>query len=395
MSEKIVNSPLLSQNSPLDAHARQVIQKVYDDEWAKAQELPTDDPLDPKRRRRVEYTWDEMMGQEACIRATLEEEKQAISEAAAHFGRLDLQRVYMTGCGDSVAVMIAVRSLFEQVLGIPCEPLQALDFTYYYHRPVDEHCMLITLSSSGATTRTVEAMLLGRALGAHTLALSNTPASPLMVESHRGLIIHAQRKGWPTQSSTAAMAILVQLLLEMARVKGIRTERISQLQRSFTEIPAQMTSTLKALNESILDVAKKECAKKVYLYTGGGPLYAGALFGAAKVKECSPDHGIAIPLEEFHHYNSQKAGDPLFLLAADGPCVPRALDTLHEGKRWGGSVYSVVDQGSAQLFKDSDAVLPIPVVAEVFSAFLYTLPVQLFAYHVAMQKFRAAEQEKR
>jgi glucosamine--fructose-6-phosphate aminotransferase (isomerizing) len=205
------------------------------------------------------------------------------------------------------------------------------------------------------------------------------------------LIIHAERKGWPTQSSTAAMAILVQLVFEMARVRGVKESIISPLESSFKEVPALMTATLASLNEGVLQVAKKESLKTVYLYAGGGPTYASALFGAAKVKECSPNHGIAIPLEEYHHYNSQKAGDPLFLLAPAGPSVPRALDTLHEGKRWGGLVYSVVDESVAKLFEHSDVVFGLTNIPEVFSAFIYSLPVQLFAYHVAMEKFHLAE----
>jgi glucosamine--fructose-6-phosphate aminotransferase (isomerizing) len=115
------------------------------------------------------------------------------------------------------------------------------------------------------------------------------------------------------------------------------------------------------------------------------------MFGAAKVKECSPDHGIAIPLEEYHHYNSQKAGDPLFLIAPQGLGVPRALDTLHEGKRWGGQVYSIVSELDAPQFKSSDQVIPLVKVPELLSTFVYTIPVQLFAYHVAMEKFHLAE----
>ncbi len=392
MPDKIYNTPLLAPDSPLDAHSREVIQKVYDDEWAKAQDLPTDDPLDPKRRKRVELTWEEMWSQPTAIRDTLEREKGAIAEAADHFARLKVDRIYMTGCGDSVAAMIAVRSLYEQLLGIPCEPIQALDFTYYNYRPVNERTLVITLSSSGATTRTVEAMMLSRALGAHTLALSNTPGSPLMVESDRGLMIHAERKGWPTQSSTAAMAILVKLLFEMARTRNGPDAGLDVLETAFEKIPDGMASTLKAVNEGIKEIAEREANRKVYLYSGGGPALASAMFGAAKVKECSPEHGICIPLEEFHHYNSQKAGDPLFLIAPHGPGVPRALDTLHEGKRWGGQVYSLVAESDAGLFGDSDRVFGLQDVPEVFSAFLFTLPVQLFAYHVAMAKFYRAEQ---
>jgi glutamine---fructose-6-phosphate transaminase (isomerizing) len=391
LSETTYNSPLLAPDSPLDLHSRQVIQKVYDEEWAKSQELPTDDPLDPKRRKRVELTWDEMWSQPQAITTTLESERQAIHEAAAYFAALDLERVYMTGCGDSIATMIAVRNLFESLLGIPCEPIQALDFTYYYHRPINPKTLVITLSSSGATTRTVEAMMLGRALGGHTLALSNTPGSPLMVESDRGLTIHAQRKGWPTQSSTAAMAILVQLCLEMARRKGVSAGLLDPLEMAFRQVPNQIHSTLEMTNAGIFSVAEIEAERKIYLYSGGGPAYASALFGAAKVRECSPDHSLAIPLEEFHHYNSQKVGDPLFLIAPHGSSVPRALDTLHEGKRWGGQVYSVVSEEDASLFGSSDRVFTLPDIHEMLAAFQYTVPVQLFAYHVAMEKFRRAE----
>jgi glucosamine--fructose-6-phosphate aminotransferase (isomerizing) len=234
-------------------------------------------------------------------------------------------------------------------------------------------------------------MMIARARGSHTLALSNTPGSPLMVESDLGLTIHAERKGWPTQSSTAAMAILVQLLIEMARIKGISKATIDPLAAAFHRMPGHLSEVLRTVNDGMRIVAEREAERRVYLYTGGGPAYACALFGAAKVKECSPDHGIAIPLEEFHHYNSQKAGDPLFLIAPHGSSVPRALDTLHEGKRWGGQVYSVVSEHDVELFAGSDMVFPLVEIPESLSAFLYTLPVQLFAYHVAMAKFHRAE----
>lgn len=392
MSERIYNSPLLLPDSPLDDHSREVIQKIYDAEWAKSQELPTDDPLDPKRRRRVELTWVEMWSQPEAITTTLDKEKSAISEAAGFLARLDLEHVYLTGCGDSIASMIAVRALYEQLLGIPCEPVQALDFTYYYYRPVNKKTLVITLSSSGATTRTVEAMLLARALGATTLTLSNTAGSPLMVESDRGLTIHAERKGWPTQSSTAAMAIMVQLVLELARLRGASEHLLDPFEIAFQKIPEQIKNTLSGVHEEIKSIAQKEADRKIYLYCGGGPAYASALFGAAKIKECSPDHGLAIPLEEYHHYNSQKAGDPLFLIAPHGSGIPRAMDTLHEGKRWGGQVYSLVTDCDVHRFSQSDRVFALPELPEPLSAFIYTLPVQLFAYHAAMAKFHHAEQ---
>jgi glucosamine--fructose-6-phosphate aminotransferase (isomerizing) len=385
------DTPLLGPDSNLDEHSKQVIQEVYDKEQARALELPTDDPLDPKRRRRVEYTWDEICTQPEAIHETIVKEREAIRETARYFCSRPFDRIFMTGCGDSIASMIAVRYLYEDLFDVPCEPVQALDFTYYYHRPVNERSLVITLSSSGATTRTVEALMIGRASGARTLTLSNTPGSPLMVESDRGLLIHAERKGWPTQSSTSAIAILVQLALDLAAQLGVSPEKVASLQHSFDQIPQLIRKAIEEHNQAIADVANLEAQRKVYLFAGGGPAYACALFGAAKVKECTPDHGIAIPLEEYHHYNSQKAGDPLFLIAPQGPSLPRALDTAKEGKRWGGQVYSLVNGVEHILDSYSDRVFRLPEVEEYFVPLVYSIPVQLFAYHAAIAKFRLAE----
>jgi glucosamine--fructose-6-phosphate aminotransferase (isomerizing) len=116
-----------------------------------------------------------------------------------------------------------------------------------------------------------------------------------------------------------------------------------------------------------------------------------AFFGAAKVKECTPDHAIAIPLEEYHHYHSQKPGDPLFLIAPNGLSVPRARDTAEEGMRYGGKVYAVTARDNATFDHLSTAVIRLPPMIERLSPLVYTVPVQLFAYHLAMTKFRIAE----
>ena len=384
-------TPLLAEQSPLDDRSKAVIAGLFDRELQLMAALPTDDPLDPKRRRRVDFTLPEILEQPQVIRTTLERERENIAEAARNIAASDIRRIYMTGCGDSLACMIAVRALFEEMLGIPCEPVQALDMAYYYHRTLGPDVLMITLSSSGTTTRTVEAMMIAKAKGAQTLALSNTPSSALMEESTHRLTVHAERKGWPTQASTAAIALLCQLALDIAKAKGSDDERVWALQAALDAVPGQIAEVIERRDAEIAAIAEREAGRSFYLYAGGGPSYAAALFGAAKIKECSPDHGISIPIEEFHHYNSQKRGDPLFIIAPEGPSVPRAYDTALEGRRWGGQIYSVVTGDETRLDDCSDAVLRLPAVPEVLSALVYTIPVQLFAYHAAMAKFRAAE----
>lgn len=392
MSNNLLLTPLLADDSPLDAHSREVVAALHTREAEAALSLPTDDPLDPKRRMRVDLTKPEMWNQPEMIRHTLAHEADAIRAVARDIASRSISRVYMAGCGDSLAVMIALRLLFERAIGVPCEPVQSLDFAYYNHASVGPGTLLLALSSSGTTTRTVEALLLAKALGASVVAVTNTLGSPLSAEAHSTLRVHAERKGWPTQASTAAMAALTCFALELAGALG-RSAEVAHLVSCFDVVPDLMQQTLLQHDAAIAALADREAGRSVYLYAGGGPSFASALFGAAKVKECSPDHAIAIQLEEFHHYNSQKRGDPLFLIAPQGPSVPRSLDTAKEGKRWGGSVYSIATEGDRTLAEVSDSLFLVPRIAEELSVFVTAVPVQLFAYHVAMAKFRNAERE--
>jgi glucosamine--fructose-6-phosphate aminotransferase (isomerizing) len=385
-----VPTPLLGPDSPLDARSRALVQELFDAEARLMDALPTDDPKDAKRRRRVDLTRPEILAQPDAIRTTLAMEKDAIEAVAAALAKAPPQRIVMTGCGDSLTVMIGARLLLEQLLGIPCEPVQALDFAYYGYRTVGPGTLLITLSSSGMTTRTVEAMLVAKAKGARTLALSNTVGSALMAESDLALRIHAERKGWPTQASTAAMALLMQLGIALARALGRSTADVEGLQAALDALPSFIASTVAAQVDVVRSIAGREASRSLYLFAGGGPSFASALFGAAKVKECTPDHAIAIPQEEFHHYNSLKVGDPLFIIAPAGPSVARARDTAFEGRRWGGQIYSIVTEGDDRLDACSDVVLTLPTMPEALSPLVSCVPVQLFAYHLAITKFDRA-----
>lgn len=385
-------TPLTADDSPLAPRARRLIEELHRQERDKALILPTDDPLDPKRRRRVDFTHDEMWAQPEAVRRTLAMERSAIAAIAAACAKRSLDRIIMVGCGDSLASMLAVRAMYEELLGIPCEPIQALDFSYYYARLARERVLVVVLSSSGVTTRTVEALLLARTQGALTLGLSNTPGSPVLAEADLCLTVHAERKGWPTQASTAAMMLLYQLGLDLARAMRSDSAAIDSLEVALHRTPDDIALVLQRCDGIVAGIAEKEARRNMYLFAGGGPAYACAMFGAAKVKECATSHALAIPLEEYHHYNSQKVGDPLFLIAPRGPSVPRALDTAMDGKRWGGQVYAITTQGDTVLAGSADQVIELPEMPEFLVPMVYTVPVQLFAYHTSMAKFRQAQE---
>jgi glucosamine--fructose-6-phosphate aminotransferase (isomerizing) len=280
--------------------------------------------------------------------------------------------------------------LLERLLSLPCEPMQSLDFAYYYSELCAPGDVVIALSSSGETARTLEAVLVAAARGATTLALTNSPDSSLMREAEHSLLVHATRRGWPTQASTAAMALLGQVAVEFGRRRG-KVDEAERFEDEIGRLPDRIAEVLEAHEPSVETIARQEAVRSLFLYAAGGPAYACAMFGAAKVRECSPSHAIAIPLEEYHHYNSQKEGDPLLLFAPAGATVPRALDTARSGRRAGGRVYAVVTEGESIFDGEADLVLRLPAMHEPLAPILYSVPGQLFAYHVAMEKFRIAD----
>jgi glucosamine 6-phosphate synthetase-like amidotransferase/phosphosugar isomerase protein len=383
-------SPLLDPaSSPLDERQRAVVQRVSDAERAHILALPSNDPLDSKLRLRVQATGPELFGQPAAIQATIRQ-NAAILDSIAERLAAGIRRVVLVGCGDSLAVMIAARQALESMLGVPCEPMQSLEFAYYHAGLADEDTAVIALSSSGETTRTVEALLMARHRGSYTVALTNTAGSILQTEADTSLKIEATRVGWPTQSSTAAMA----LLLELAIRSGERRvpAQAAALGVAFDELPGVMAQVLDRIDPLIAAIADDEVAAGVQtvLFSGGGPNLASAIVGAAKVKECTTLHAIEIQVEEYHHYNSQKADEPLFLLAPSGPTVPRAVDTGRDALRWGGRLYVVTTEGERAFDDLGGRLITLPPVPEPLSPLLYLLPAQLAGYHLGLASYAAA-----
>lgn len=260
---RIPASPLLSVDGLFDERQRAVIERVSAAERAHILALPSDDALDPKRRFRVEATRDELMSQPDAIRRTLARNVDALEVVAERLTGAELDRVFLIGAGDSLAVMIAARAALESALGVPCEPVQSLEFAYYQRETVSARSAVIALSSSGETTRTVEALLVAQGAGAFTIGLTNTPGSTLDVESQNTLLIDATRVGWPTQSSTAALALLYRL----AVLVGVRrqTALAEVLEADLARIPDLMETVLRQVDDPIAEIAAFEASAPMQL----------------------------------------------------------------------------------------------------------------------------------
>ncbi len=383
-------SPLIGESSPLNATDQALIARLNEEESAHIAGLPSDDPNDPRRQRRVGFTLPEILDQPTCIENTVKGHRDAIRTTAQAIAGAGFTRIVMTGCGDSLAVHEAVRSLLEMMTGVPCEPVQALELAYYQNRFIDARTLVIGLSSSGWTPRTLEGMLLAKQQGASLLALTNTAGSAITDIADYTLTIEAQRKGWPTQSSTAAIALLAQLALDIGQANALSGERIKQWQRELDAMPATIADVLDANGPDVEALAHDLSGAPMVLFTGAGPSNAAARFGAAKIKECTSGHALAIPLEEFHHYTSIKPGEPLFIIAPPGPLQSRALDTARRTKVWHGRPFGILDAGNTLLADECEQSFVMPPVSEELSSLVYSLPVQVLAVHMALKEFQTA-----
>lgn len=336
---------------------------------------------DPSRLARVARTRDEMMVQGAAIAATLATQGEASAQIALRLRERAIRQVVVAGCGDSWHVGTAVAHAWESLTGIPVRAAQALDYARYGALAADGHTLVIGISSGGTTPAVLEALREARRRGAFTLGVSNTPGSLVLSESDAALVVHASRRGWPTQSSTATMALLIRLAQVVAG-----TDRARALGEDLDAVPALVDSVASSLDAQMAGIARDMAAAGLVLFSGLGPNYAAACFGAAKVKELSPIHALALPLEEYHHYRSQKAGDPLVLVATDSASHERALDTLLVSEKVGGWTVVVVAQDLPEITSRAQHTVRVPAVRAELAPLVASIPLHLLAYHFAVQR---------
>ena len=391
MEMKII-PPLLREDSILSETDRKSLEDIYNKLWHSSWEMHAGaGELDPERLRRSEITYDEIQEQPAKIAETVSEEKDNVAAVAKKLSETPIDKIIMLGCGDSIAAVRGTKYFLETLLKINCDICESYDFNYYYNNLVTPNTLVIGLSSSGKTIRVIESIMVAKALGAKTLVLTNTLQSPLNEIASTSLYIHAQRQGWPTQSSTSAMAMVIYLAFELAENLGTADrEFIEKARTEFAKIPELMREATRTSDEWAKEMAKEIAEKPFSIFCGGGPYYTCAEFGAAKVKECTTARAVAMNLEEFHHYNTAKSGDPIFVIAPSGNTTARALDTVLAGHMMEAKVHIITNSCEKELAEAADSYVFVPETSEFFANFVCSVPVQLMGYYLSKERERIA-----
>ncbi|HET9960925.1 MAG TPA: glutamine--fructose-6-phosphate transaminase (isomerizing) [Nitrospiraceae bacterium] len=309
----------------------------------------------------------------------------------------EVGRIWIVACGTSWHAGLVGKYLLEEMVRTPVQVDIGSEFRY--RDPlIEKNDLFITISQSGETADTLAAAREAKEKGARVVSIVNVVGSTLARESHGVLYTHCGPEIGvaSTKAFTSQLAALYLLALHLGRVRGTLTavDGKAWLDRLVT-LPSLVKHVL-GREAEILAIAKRYYKKPNFLYLGRGINYPIALEGALKLKEISYIHAEGYAAGEMKH-------GPIALIDKDMPVVvlaPRdrlyekTVSNLMEVKARRAPVIAFVAEGERELGKTADAVFTIPDVHPLLSPILFTIPLQLLAYHIAVLRGEDVDQPR-
>ena len=299
-----------------------------------------------------------------------------------------LPRLQLLACGSSWHAALIARYWFESIARLPAEADIASEFRY--RAPVlAAGGAALAISQSGETADTLAALRLARELGQTALAIVNVAESTMAREADGTLLTHAGPEVGvaSTKAFTTQMTVLACLAIAAARARGaIDHQREAALSQAIIEVPARVAEVLRH-DSKLKELAKEIAAARHVLFLGRGTGYAVALEGALKLKEITyiPAEGFAAG-EMKHGPIALIDNDiPIIVVAPSDRLFEKTASNMQEVVARGGRVIFLSDaEGIARLGGLAAASVEIPAVDAFVAPILYTIPVQLLAYHAAV-----------
>ena len=317
-------------------------------------------------------------------------------DATAIFRRT--QAVHIVACGTSYHAGAVARYLIEQVCRIPCYVEIASEFRYR-NPVVTPNTLFVTISQSGETADTLAALRLAKQEGfLSSLAICNVPESSLVRESDLVMLTRAGPEIGvaSTKAFTTQIAALTMLVIALAKHHAADAERERGLVTRLIEIPGLIEKTL-VLDPAMKKLAERFADKHHALFLGRGILHPIAMEGALKLKEISYIHAEAYPAGELKHgpLALVDADMPVITVAPNNDLLEKLKSNLMEVRARGGELFVFADPDSG--FESSDGVTVIKMprhVTYLQAPAVYTVPLQLLAYHVAILRGTDVDQPR-
>jgi len=308
------------------------------------------------------------------------------------------QHVHIVACGTSFHAAAVARYLIEQICKLPCTVEIASE--YRYRNPVvPANSLFVTISQSGETADTLAALRLARKAGyLSALAICNVPESSLVRESELVMLTRAGPEIGvaSTKAFTTQLMALGMLVIALAKHHGADAERERGLVTRLIELPALVERTLE-LDPVIQQLAERFGDKQHALFLGRGAMYPIALEGALKLKEISYIHAEGYPAGELKHgpLALVDANMPVVAVAPNNDLLEKLKSNLQEVRARGGELIVFADPAAAIAPSEGVTVIEMPKhVTYIQSPVIYTIPLQLLAYHVAILKGTDVDQPR-
>jgi glucosamine--fructose-6-phosphate aminotransferase (isomerizing) len=320
------------------------------------------------------------------------EEIDSIRDRLTGIGRVEL-----IACGTAYYASLVGAALFQEWLGVPARANVASEFRYS-PPPLDARTLVVAVTQSGETADTIAAARLARERGATVIAVTNTVGSAITRESDAQVFLQAgpEVAVAATKTFVTQVVTLVMLAADIAQQLGRRTQAEEvELVAALRALPEQAERAIE-LAAATEEMASRYAQAAGFMYIGRAFGYPAALEGALKIKEISYLHAEGYAAGELKH-------GPISLLDADVPLVAVAtrsavydklISNLMEGRARDARVIAVATEGDTQIASMATDVCFVPDTLEPLSTILAVIPLQLFAYHVAVARGRDVDQPR-
>ncbi len=302
---------------------------------------------------------------------------------------LNAKRIIITACGTSWHSGLIGKYAIEEFARIPVEVEYSSEFRY--RKPViNKDDLVIAISQSGETADTLAAVELAKEHGAFIFGICNVVGSSIPRNTDSGCYTHAGPEIGvaSTKAFTAQVTVLTMLALMIGKEKGtLPEEQYLKIVGELALIPEKITHLLKQ-DASIAEFAKTFTYAQNFIYLGRGYNFPVALEGALKLKEISYIHAEGYPAAEMKH-------GPIALISQEMPVVviapsvgmyEKVVSNIQEIKARKGKIISIITEGDVVVKNLSDYSISIPDTEECLVPLLAAIPLQLFAYHIAVVK---------
>jgi glucosamine--fructose-6-phosphate aminotransferase (isomerizing) len=308
-----------------------------------------------------------------------------------------VEHIHIVACGTSYHAGCVGKYWIESIAGVPTQVEIASEYRYR-HVVVPENTLFVTLSQSGETADTLEALRMAGELGyLGSLTICNSAHSSMVRESDLVMMTQAGPEIGvaSTKAFTTQLLSILIVTLMMAKHRGLSEEQEREFVANLTHAAAASDLALK-MSDQLQELAKDFVDKQHTLFLGRGPMWPIAMEGALKLKEISYIHAEAYAAGELKHGPLALIDDemPVVVVAPNNELLDKLKSNMQVVRARGGQLYVFADDATGIESEDGMIVIPMPHADRLIAPIVYTVPLQLLAYHVAVLRGTDVDQPR-